>query len=538
VESRLINDSSVDDLLAAQTQVLQWLDDFVDSMGHDVLSQLKALRQTEEQSGAIMAALTDCYINAPSMTYEQENSKWNAIYGYYCNFARAYQELLLVSIKLSAQSEPCAEQPTIVARTLYYLGRCAKWCFFRYQDVPHGDWIEMHRLYELAESGGYSEQTVQPWSTESESSCVAIYIRTLMLATLNSTSMTKKEINLADQWLEGWSRLIPLQQQFDRERQLFYVNLTEDIGGRRIRNLEPTTSCRYWNPDPIAKIIMQANSNLPKDSQLTGLEDGDEIEDVNYPLMYGYLLSEWSCDYYVRQRRKTERDQVRKIAYATHGIFNIYQHIKNITVYQDRSKNRRNQDRRSQDRSQDRRQDVTLAMNLYESADERLTWIINESPYGFGAIVNIELDTWLGVGKLVALDYENNKDLTIIGVLRSIKQLTDRNCLVGIDVLSHTPGYAFLLESNTTVPAGDLALEVSDQLALTFDGMSAFPGLYLPQDEERNIGTTLIIPRVNFINDGVYEIHYEKRTYLIRLGPALEKKDEWVRVEMRTISPN
>jgi hypothetical protein len=517
LDSRLFDGLTAHERLIAQDQVLQWLEDFAVKVESDIPSQLEMLRQTEERGSANTAVLAACYINMPSLASEQENRKWDAVYGYYRRFAQAYQKLLVVTLKPAAQPEPCAELPMIVARALYYLGRCAKWSFFRYQNAARGDWIGMHQLYELAERGGYAELTVQPWSTECETSCTAIYLRTLMLATLNCTGMTKKEIDLADQWLEEWSRLLPLQQQFERGRQLFYVNLAEDCGGRRIRDLEPASSCRYWDTEPIVRIIEQAKGKLPQDLKPGGFDGGENVDEVDYELLFGYLLSEWSCDYYVRQRRQFERDDVRKTAQAIHGIFNICQHVKNLMVFRDRGINNESNE------------------NLLEADDECKKWVVNEGPYGFGTIVNLEADTWLGVGKLVALDYERNKDMTVIGVIRSIKLLSDQKCLVGIDVISHTPIYALLRESEAVVPTVDHALEAFLMSTLTFDGMPPFPGLYLPRNEDRKIPATLIIPQFNFTAAGMYEIHMENRLCLVRLGVVLEKRDDWVRVELKVM---
>ena len=72
-------------------------------------------------------------------------------------------------------------------------------------------------------------------------------------------------------------------------------------------------------------------------------------------------------------------------------------------------------------------------------ADAEKWHIENESFFGFGALVNADLNLWLRPGRLIALEDQYNPDMTPVGVVRSIRQMDGNQRYVGVQVLSHTP---------------------------------------------------------------------------------------------------
>jgi len=500
----------VHDPLAAQDLVLQWLKAF--AAGADVPDrpQLAMLMQVDERCAANTAVLAAHYINTPALAYEDEERHWEAVHGNYHHFSRVYQAFITAAVDWP-------ELPLIVARALHHFGQAAKWHYLRYQPIPEGDWLRTHKLYQLAERGGFAGQAVQLGTSGVESTCTAAYLQALMLDTLSRTDLTKQEIDLVDGWLAGWVRPLALEQQFEEEWQLFYVDLAADRGGRRIRNFEPTPNCRYWDTDSVVRMVERARTSLHQGEQPAGIDVVENKPGVDYPRLLHHLLTEWSRDAYQRQRRTEERGEVKKRAEAMHGIFGVCQHVKNVMFA--------------------RRSDASAlgaAMPEFEGQDEG--WVIeNESPNGFGAVADPEIDTWLKVGRLIALDYEKNKDMTVVGVVRNINQQPDGKCYVGIEALSHTPTYVLLCAAQTIAPAGDISTEALHASTLSFEGMSPFPAVYLPRNDAKNTPSTLVMPVIELVAAGVFEMRMENHPYLVRFGAAMEQQDDWVRVEVKEV---
>ena len=121
-------------------------------------------------------------------------------------------------------------------------------------------------------------------------------------------------------------------------------------------------------------------------------------------------------------------------------------------------------------------------------------------------------------------------------MIRSIKQLPERKCYLGIEVQSHTPTYVLLRGSVAKASLGEQSAEVFLASSLTFEGMPSFPGLYLPRDGERKMPSTLIIPAIEFVGAGMFELRMDNCSYLIRIGSLVEQKDDWARVEVKMVS--
>ena len=143
-------------------------------------------------------------------------------------------------------------------------------------------------------------------------------------------------------------------------------------------------------------------------------------------------------------------------------------------------------------------------------------WIIeNESNFGFGASANVDFNFWLKPGCLIALDYELNPDMTVVGVVRSMRQQAGREGYVGIEVLSHTPSYVRL---QLLTDNGGIMPEAK-----------SFPALYLGKNDERSLPATLVMPVFGFVQKGLYELHTQQYSGQVRLRDVLEQQDDWVR---------
>lgn len=482
------------DPFAAQDGVVQWLRTFAGKIATTPnRAHFDALQKTDRHCAANSQKLVTRYLETPTLSFEEDDRLWEAVHAYHYYFARAWLSFVSASVEQSDKFELQDELPTIVGQSLHHLANTGKWHYFRYKPVPAGYWHRMHGLFALAERSGFADR------------CTATYLRALMLDTLGRASLHKQEIEQVDLWLQEWVRNIPLEATFEEEWQLFYVDLSADVGGRRIRNFEPTPNCRYWDTDYIVRLLERARIALQQGEVPEEMELTRPSNVMNYPTLLHHLLAEWSRgDVYKRQRRSEDRDSVKKRAQAIHGIFGVCQHVKNVMFARHGG-------------------DIPTEAEL---ADEAERWVIeNESPHGFGATVDPELETWLKVGRLVALDYEMNKDITVVGVVRNISQQPNGRSYVGIQALSHMPTYVLLRgadAANSGAPP-------------VFDGMPPFPGIYLPREEGKHATASLIIPAIEYITAGVFELRMENHPYLVNMGDIVEQKDDWVRVEVKEI---
>jgi len=451
---------------------------------------------------------------------------------YFDALARGYQRLLDAYSAQAADAPDVAELPRILFNLLDCHRNLAKWRYFRYQPMANGGWRKLHSLYRLAETYGCATTSLSRYPGGPASSVSACYLESLMLGALNHTNMKKVEVELVSGWLGGWCGSLQLCTDYDPQRHLFFVNLDEDRPGRRMRNTEPAPGYRYWDLDAVEHQIEQLKQTLQqsvphlKFPLAMGVSPQDALHLVNH------LLGEWSRQDYHRQRRTDEREGVTKLAQVVNGIVNVCQQVKNVSI----ALPGRHQpvpvsgiEVSEMPAGGERRTDAALEL---PGPDAEKWHIENESIFGFGALVNADLNLWLRPGRLIALEDQYNPDMTPVGVVRSIRQMDGNQRYVGVQVLSHTPSYVRL--RILASPGGQPDLLQTDIFsAATSEAQPAppFPALYLPRDDDLAMKASLLMPLLEYIEGGLYELRNGRSLYQVRLGEVVEQQDDWIRVQ-------
>lgn len=455
----------------------------VDSGGNMTTAELMSIDRSRHPN---VDALIDEYACTQKPVTEFEEQLWQTVETYLQQLDGAYRGALQ---KIAHEDEELTAQA--LQHRMALLGLLAYCHYLRYQPLPANFWLELHAVYRAAEQ-------VKAFA-DSGAGCDASYLQALMLSTVNHTNMLKWEITLVNNWLEDWCKEVSIAREYDATQQLFFVDLEADRGARRMRDFVPAPTYRYWEVDAIANVLEAMRQQLASD--ILPPEFNEKTTVANALGLVEQLLAEWSHADYRRQRRDEEREGVSKSAQVVHGIFNVCQHVKNIEFASVSS----------------------TEGHFYRDADliepgagNANHWVIeNESTFGFGAVVNSGLNLWLKPGRLIALDYEFNPDLTVVGVVRSIQQQFEDDCYVGIEVLSHTPSYVRLVHL-----AG---------VDATSDDAEPFSALYLAKDDDRGQVATLVIPAFEYIPSGFYELRLQRRVYRLQLGDILEQRDDWLR---------
>lgn len=462
-----------DDPLTAQEVALRHLNELA-ARGIERLHWLVAVDTALRPRAG---ALAERYVEAIRLPVEEETRLWEAGHGWHDQLSLAYKAALR---DISDRTIPATEASALVARILYHRGHAAVWRNFRYVSMPDGWWLDTHTLYALSERENFATKPVTLYNNEAPASCASLYVKMLLLDTLNRTNMTKRQIATIDLWLQPWSVQTKLEREYREDTQLFFVDLSEDRGGRRIRNFEPKSTCRYWQTDAmIVDIVRALDGSEPCSPSDTNL-GSDVLQQMH---------SEWSRTAYKRQRRTYERDEVTKQASVANGIYAVCQEVRSQAV-------------------------DAAALEL----EGELWRIKDESRYGFGAVVSTEFNAWLQVGRLIALREELNLGMSVVGVVRSLKLQQEGKVHVGVEVLSHMALYASLQDESGTTP-----------------GPQPFPGIFISSDDERGLASSLLLPAIEYQPDARLRLRVDRRVHHIRLSRLMEQKDDWVRAEIEVL---
>lgn len=513
------------DYLAAQDIVIARLRDFF--AGDSPLDQqaLDALMLIDERRTPIVRALTRQYVHAISLPKEVDERLWQSVSRYYALLASAYQRFLDHALE-NAQSLP-HDFPQLLLNILDCRRCLAMWRYFRFQQVGVGEWTLMHQTYRLAEKQGCTKLVLWRHRSEGETTIMTTYLQALMLGTIAPSDLLKHEVEIVANLLAGWCGSMKLADEFEPAEHLFYVNLDGDKGGRRIRRVEPRNTLRYWDTDAVVASVARAHLEIQqgKIPSMLGLPAGVRPADCQ-PLLE-YLLAAWSRNAYQRQRRSEERRRTRLALSVVDGVESVCQFVRNASYS------------RRKDQAAGKSEGVAPAEFSNEATGEMSPafpgvaaekWMLfNESERGFGAEVRTYQNAWLRVGRLVAFDDGRGRHQAMVGVVRNIQFMQEDRRNVGIEVLSRRPTCVSLRSLDQRPPASTPAeTDIFTASTLTGHGALPFVALYLPKDETRQLSAMLILPVLEYLDGGVYELRSEPYLYRIKLGRVIERNDDWI----------
>jgi hypothetical protein len=346
--------------------------------------------------------------------------------------------------------------------------------------------------------------------------------------------MQKMDIARVDEWLIIWMKGIAITAQYNEERHLFYVNLAEDQGARRIRHFQPTDSCRYWEVDRITEGILHFRTLLQKGEKNFALEIIRTGEVDQCLSLLDHLHAEWSRSGYRRQRRREARNNIFKIAYVMHGMQSVYQMVKDIDSIRDKRKGYSSSSKGNMDL------DERLSRHtvLRSAPNIALPWLAgdrwsiqDESSLGYGAIVGEEIASNLKIGKLLAVVMDENRDAVTIGVVRSIRSLSNGEFHVGIEILSREAIPVLLAEvsAKSGKSSSEKTFGNTDPFSLLDESYMA---LVLPENPASGVTkASIMIAIANYIQGAKLSVtHLDRSTSFAHLTDLIEQKDDWARV--------
>lgn len=534
IDTRWLETLPQGDYLAAQNIVVTHLEEFLAEDHPLDQAALDALMDIDERCRSNVVALTEQYVQAISLATEIDDRLWNSVHRYYTVLTKAYQRFL--NRYMEVHSSLPHDLPQLVLNILDCRCCLLKWRYFRYQAMEEGGWLNLHQLYRLAEREGCETLPLWRHRNQGETTIEATYLRLLMLGTLSSSDMLKHEIEMVTGWLADWCGMLPMSEVYEVSRHLFYVNLDEDKGGRRTRKIQPADSFRYWDTDALVSKIARAHVEIQQGrmpAELT-LARGTRLPDCQ-PLLE-YLLTEWSRTGYQRQRRANGRKDVNKASHIVDGLEAVCQHIKNEAYARRKGRTvAKSATGAEQPFSNSAFLQLEGGSTFQDVATEKWTFV-NESKYGFGAVVNADKNRWLRLGRLVSFYDGHDLQHSLIGVVRSIKHLPDDRRYVGIEVFSRRPVHVTLRNLDEKAHSrSHVEADIFLAATLTHGGAIPFPALYLPKDGERNMPSTLLVPALEYVAGGTFELRSDPYTYRVRLGRVIEQRDDWVCVEARML---
>jgi hypothetical protein len=538
--SRWVNDLPAGNVMAAHEQVLNALLQFNSQSDQHTKERLDILMQLDLSARPLQLALCQQYLRNSRMSRVMESRLWHSIYKFYWEQARAYHGFIMAYVSHPAASRIKSATSLVTLRTLHAFGNVFKWHYFRYEKPEEKLWLRLHNLYRVAEFEGFSRGEINLYpDVTSVTCCAGQYTRALLLAQLDASALYPKQIEMADNWLNQWAHLTQYDAQHAADDHTFYVNLTEGVGARRVRNPDFSETCRFLNVSELTEKIKQSRLALQAGETAATLGLGEDCRIPDCFEMLDYAERQWG-PLNQREQRKSVRTSIKKAVDVVHGFNEICALVKQggngVDVLHDASS--------------EMKYDEMIDMQLYgfvtdstrsrarqnlaqptEKAPPHERWVMeNESEHGFGASVPSDEHDWLRLGGMVALHTLKNQPWKL-GVVRRLARATDGLSQVGIEILTHEP-HLFMLKLQSTTSLHGYTVDGVD----TTGALLPVPALFISQADGEH--GEIILEAAQYASGRSFEVNLSSHKGVLRLRDVIEKGEGWMRVGVdRVLTP-
>jgi hypothetical protein len=524
--SRWMQELPAGDIYTAQEQVVQSLIQFNHAGLPMSKDRLQVLMHLDNQARDMQYSLCLQYLRNPRMSKVIESRLWTAIHAFYWEVTRGYHTFIMDFVGNPGGSKIQPAIPQIAGRALRGFADVFKWRYFRYEKVEEKLWQRFHNLYRICEFDGFQNTRMKMYASDSKpSSCMEEYVQALLLSPLGAGSLTPKQIEMIDLWLDNWMEMTKLENVYDEARHFFYIDTEKGHGLKRIRSSAPVvTSFRFIDTDRLQEHIKQTERALKSGALPPSLGLGEEFRLPDGYDLLTHAANEWAATN-EQERRTNNREPtqgrcevVRDLGIICKRIESELEITSGVTPGQKLST------------------EEILDIKLYGFVTERTKSAISQraqgsrdlsaeqwplfdrSDSGLGIVLKGEESEWVKVGKLLAIRLDPTHPWQI-GVIRRITRMHDDMRKIGVQTLAKTPS---LIQLELHEISAGLSFSVDDNQ--NFQQNMSY-ALVFPDPQEGNL---IIMESARYAHGRQYNMRDQNGMRVIRLDSVRDKGDGWL----------
>ncbi|MDP2831851.1 MAG: hypothetical protein Q8Q28_00840 [Pseudomonadota bacterium] len=522
--SRWMQELPAGDIYSAQEQVVQSLIQFNHAGLGMSKERLQVLMHLDEHARDMQFSLCGQYLRNPRMSKVIESRLWTAIHAFYWEITRGYHAFLMDFVANPGGSKIQAAVPTITARAIRGFADIFKWRYFRYEKVEEKLWLRFHNLYRISEFDGFQNNRFKLYPGDaSPSSCTEEYVQALLLSPLGAGSLTPRQIEMVDHWLDNWSEQTTLDTNYDAERHFYLVDTSKGQGLRHIRSGTGEPTYRYLTADKVLEHLRQIERALKSGAAPVTLGLGEEFRLPDGYDLLEYVANEWSPNS-ERERRASPRQPAQGRWEVLRDLSNICNRIRSESEVASGQASR-----------QTLSPEEILDIKLYGFVTERTKtayqqrseepreiplerWPLHDrSDTGLGIILHGEDSEWVKVGKLLALRMDPG-DIWHLAIIRRLTRLENNQRKVGLQTFGSSAQLVQLEQQQTH----DLSYAVEDG---SYGNAAPGMGLIFPELADASL---IILEPARYAHGRVYRMLLRGKERYIRLESARDKGDGWL----------
>ena len=248
----------------ARTQFLSTIRDLGKDSGNFTLERLQDLMRIEEHFQALLLYDQIEFLRQPATITETDRDFALNIQRICLEAANGFQRFLRNRNAWATTREALDVMFRVTGLALNSIHAFVKWGYFLGEGGRAVPWKQVHALYALAESDGYSQVpfALHPSQPSFKPSVQSLYLRTLLLDMLNTGNLSKIQIEIADGWFSSWCNDYALDSEFSTRHHLFFVDLLSDSVMHLMRKESHGESMRYIRADGLKAQIEEVQAGL------------------------------------------------------------------------------------------------------------------------------------------------------------------------------------------------------------------------------------------------------------------------------------
>jgi hypothetical protein len=392
--------------------------------------------------------------------------------------ANAFQRFLRNRASWATSREALETMFRVTGLAINAIHGFVKWGYFLNEPGRTVPWKQLHALFSLSESDGYSQVPFVLYASQGgfRPSVQALYLRTLILDMLNTGNLSRMQFEIADGWFSAWCNDYSLDTEFSSRQHVFYVDLASDSGMHLMRRDSHGESMRYVRAENLKAQMEEVQAGLRQGRPYGGhgggalfpIEEHVALLAVIEKLYHSVLAGSES-----RVDERTEFDD-REVDVVT-GI--------------------------------DRLMGKLHGLEDAQSGLER--WRLQDlSTKGYGVVVDRATSEAILLNGLVGLRNQSNGGWILCTVVRKLANRVRGEMLIGLEVLSYRPIPVYL----TAAAGGEATM-----------------ALYLPGQDANGKLDSLLMQTRDFIAGGSFAIAAGDARFDVRMNRIIRKGADWIK---------
>jgi cyclic-di-GMP-binding protein len=384
-----------------------------------------------------------------------------------------------------------------------------KWNYFLHEESAVPPWKQLHALYTLAETEGFAlvPFVLRPQVANHRFTVQALFLRALMLSTLNSGNLSKSHIEIADGWYGAWCRDYRLEKTFNPEHHLFYVDLSKESGVRILMEKVGGENIRFVRADSLKGQIEEVQTGLRHGRLYSGYGYGASFPVAEHVTvlsaiekLYGSIIA--GSDNRIEARRRLEDREV-DVVVSMESFVALHRALLPPAKGQ----------------ASLALVDMTGNMQTLESREPQIeTWKMQDlSTKGYGLVIERDIAERVPLNCIIALKNQRRGTWVVGNVVRKLPK-KERGILIGIEVLNYHP-----------IPVRLMAQKGGTTMHGKADRQrNVLEGFYMAGVDRKGKQDALLLRGDDFTSAYPYELESGGTRYMIRLNRIIKKGNDWL----------